>query len=108
MNDLFPGENIHLRGARGQVTQWTTHDEIDWKARVVCGDCNNGWMSDLENDHAKPVLTPLITGDTTRIEINQQAARSIDRPLGIQNCGSVGSGAPSLLSMLSKAREGTA
>jgi hypothetical protein len=77
MNDLFPGENIHLREARGQVTQWKTRDEIDWKARVVCGDCNNGWMSDLENDHAKPVLTPLITGDATRMEITQQVARSI-------------------------------
>lgn len=77
MNDLFPGENIHSRDARGKVTHWKTRDGIDWKVRVVCGDCNNGWMSDLENDHAKPVLTPLISGDATKMEITQQVARSI-------------------------------
>ncbi|MEL6960238.1 MAG: hypothetical protein AAGL89_14925 [Pseudomonadota bacterium] len=30
--------------------------------RVVCKDCNSGWMSELENE-AKPILTPLILGD---------------------------------------------
>ena len=53
---------------------WKPGHNKRWKARVVCGDCNNGWMSDLENDHAKPVLTPLITGDATKMEIIQQVA----------------------------------
>ena len=28
--------------------------KLDWKAKVVCEDCNHGWMSELENGHAKP------------------------------------------------------
>jgi hypothetical protein len=32
----------------GKVITWE-HDELNAKARVVCGACNNGWMSDLEN-----------------------------------------------------------
>jgi len=35
---------------------------MDWKVRVVCEKCNNTWMSDIEHNHAKPVLTPLVTG----------------------------------------------
>ena len=31
----------------------------DFKARCVCRDCNNGWMSDLEGD-ARPVLSALM------------------------------------------------
>ncbi len=77
MNTLFPGENIHQREARGKRAQWTTHDEIDWKARVVCETCNTGWMSNIESKHAKPVLTPLITGHNVRTEITQEIARSI-------------------------------
>lgn len=29
------------------------------KAKVVCQDCNNGWMSDLENE-TKPILSPMV------------------------------------------------
>ena len=32
----------------GQVITWE-HEELNAKARVVCGQCNSGWMSDLEN-----------------------------------------------------------
>jgi hypothetical protein len=35
--------------------------------RDVCGRCNNGWMSQLE-DVAKRVLTPCILGESSRIE----------------------------------------
>jgi hypothetical protein len=77
MDELFPGENIHHRESRGERTEWTTHDEIDWKARVVCEPCNNGWMSEIESKRAKPVLTPLITGDTTPNEITQKTASSM-------------------------------
>jgi hypothetical protein len=33
---------------------------INIKAVVVCGKCNNGWMSDLENNHAKPAMKDVI------------------------------------------------
>jgi hypothetical protein len=32
--------------------------------QIVCGPCNNGWMSDLQTA-AKPTLIPLITGKST-------------------------------------------
>ena len=31
---------------------------MDMKIPVVCSACNNGWMSRLETEHAKPVLDP--------------------------------------------------
>jgi hypothetical protein len=39
--------------------------------REVCGACNSGWMSRLE-DHAKRVLTPLILGESGVIELEDQ------------------------------------
>jgi hypothetical protein len=41
------------------------------KMRVVCEDCNNGWMSELE-DSIKPILTPLILGNPSTIDQSQQ------------------------------------
>jgi hypothetical protein len=32
------------------------------RVNVVCKTCNEGWMSDLENDHAKPLIAPMILG----------------------------------------------
>lgn len=49
---------------------------IDWRAKVVCEECNNTWMSDIENEHGRPVLTPLIEGDKA-IPIDQGRAKSI-------------------------------
>jgi len=77
MNELFPGENVHLREARGKKTEWATYDEIDWKAKVVCEPCNNGWMSEIEGKQAKPVLTPLISGATIPTEITQKVASTL-------------------------------
>lgn len=51
-------------------------DSIDYKVKAVCKSCNEGWMSDIEGGHAKPVLTPLITGELD-IPITSSDARSI-------------------------------
>jgi hypothetical protein len=37
-------------------------DALDLKVKRVCGGCNSGWMSQLE-EAAKPLLTPLILGE---------------------------------------------
>lgn len=37
-------------------------EALDLKVKRVCGSCNSGWMSRLEDD-AKPLLTPLILGE---------------------------------------------
>ena len=39
--------------------------QLNSKLAVVCGTCNNGWMSDLENEHAKPAMAELIISDKT-------------------------------------------
>jgi hypothetical protein len=41
--------------------------------RDVCGPCNNGWMSQLE-DVAKRTLTPFILGEPGRLARNDQGA----------------------------------
>jgi hypothetical protein len=37
--------------------------KLDEKFPVVCNECNHGWMSDLENRHAKPAIKDLILSD---------------------------------------------
>jgi hypothetical protein len=40
---------------------------------VVCGDCNHGWMNDLENA-ARPLLEPMIAGRRTTLDKPEQRA----------------------------------
>jgi hypothetical protein len=44
------------------MKQWETQS-FDLKAKVVCAQCNNGWISDLENKEGKPLLKDLIRHD---------------------------------------------
>ena len=43
----------------------------DWKIKCVCGgqhhSCNNGWMRHLIEDKARPILIPLMNGDSVRL-----------------------------------------
>jgi hypothetical protein len=41
------------------------------RLRVVCKTCNNGWMSRLQN-RAKPILIPLLTGESATLSILDQ------------------------------------
>lgn len=45
------------------------------KLRVVCGACNNGWISRLQ-ERAKPHLLPLIQGDVTAFDVSTQTCLS--------------------------------
>jgi hypothetical protein len=75
MHPLFAGNGVmRFQTAQQQWTVPTAH--IDWRAKVVCKNCNNTWMSRIEDEHGKPVLTPLIEGDKV-VSIGQTAARSI-------------------------------
>jgi hypothetical protein len=48
-------------------------DIRDWQVRCVCQKtCNNGWMRQLVEDRARPVLLPLIRGEEMRITPAQQ------------------------------------
>jgi hypothetical protein len=63
MRDLFPGRRTGwFKNDKMEEPKHFEADSIDWTAKVVCESCNNGWMSDIESQHAKPALTPLITG----------------------------------------------
>ncbi len=46
---------------------------LTWAARVVCGRCNNGWMSEVENA-AATVLVPLLRGAPGLLTPDDQAA----------------------------------
>lgn len=41
------------------------------KLRIVCGQCNGGWMSDLQQ-RAKPLLLSLIHGEATALDADSQ------------------------------------
>lgn len=45
---------------------------INKRLRVVCGSCNGGWMSRLE-ERTKPILISLIQGDVGELAVEQQA-----------------------------------
>lgn len=63
MNVFFPGkERFVSRDAVGRVISDRVSGSLDWKARVVCEECNGGWMSDIESNHAKPAMSDLIKG----------------------------------------------
>jgi hypothetical protein len=78
VRDLFPGttDAYYIGGSSNRNERFVT-EKIDWKAKVVCDKCNNTWMSDIENVHGNPVLTPLVTGRETDLPITQTMARSI-------------------------------
>ena len=42
------------------------------RVRVVCRECNNGWMSVLQNE-AKPILVPLLKGEKTILHRKAQS-----------------------------------
>src|SRR5436190_17415875 len=50
--------------------------KLDEKLPVVCERCNNEWMSDLENQHAKPAIKDLIVSDKL-VTLNPQRLESI-------------------------------
>jgi hypothetical protein len=77
ISQLLPGQKRLTFGSENPniTTKWVS-PELNWKAKVVCGRCNNQWMSDIENAHAKPAMTDLILG-RSGIPIDQSRASSI-------------------------------
>ena len=73
MEALFPGPKTYLDIMRRR--NWVS-SHLNWKAKVVCITCNNGWMSEIEQVHAMPAMTDLIAGKLD-IPIDQSRAYSI-------------------------------
>jgi hypothetical protein len=81
MSELVPPEPTHIfhrQFARDQQVQIWESKSINAKARVVCANCNNGWMSKLEQDHAKPAMQSLIVLDDPAI-LDEQRVHALVR-----------------------------
>ena len=77
MSKLLPGKKrLTMRGTDRKVINTRVAPTINWKAKVVCRDCNVGWMSRLENQHAKPAMADLMLGKMD-IPIHQTRADSL-------------------------------
>jgi hypothetical protein len=50
-----------------------TGDPLNANVRVVCSNCNNGWMSQIQKN-AKPHLIPLFKGESVWLDKKTQAA----------------------------------
>ena len=51
---------------------------FDITAKVVCATCNNGWMSQLENDEARPAMQDMILSDNP-VSLSPKRVQSIAR-----------------------------
>src|SRR5258708_31591639 len=46
-------------------------DHLDAQVRIVCSECNSGWLSQIQNA-AKPLLIPLFEGSSCTLNQNSQ------------------------------------
>jgi hypothetical protein len=63
--ELFPDIRVIFRkqfAHDGMIKEW--EGSMDCTTNVVCKQCNEGWMSDLESNHAKPSMQAMILGDS--------------------------------------------
>lgn len=77
------GNEKHTFGSRTHMNKEMTHDGVyerpgllySLKIRVVCQSCNNGWMSQVENE-TKPILLRMINGESHKIKDGELATLS--------------------------------
>lgn len=58
-------------GVRTALSEWITSDAPEFTAKCVCGECNGGWMSNIESA-AIPIMTPMIQGEAVQLDRNAQ------------------------------------
>lgn len=58
-----------------RLPSWNVHQPT-LKIRCVCDQCNNGWMSRLEN-RVQPLLQPLVTGESGSLDMGGQTEIAI-------------------------------
>jgi hypothetical protein len=80
MRGLFPDSEHFVFSKRlhpdTEITRWGPTRGIDLTAKVVCEQCNNGWMSDIESTYAAPAMKDIIRSDT-RVVLDVQRLTSI-------------------------------
>jgi hypothetical protein len=92
LTSLFPQEVMVTNQFTGSKNQeWLTRI-FQHKAKIVCADCNGGWMCQLEKD-VKPILTKLIKVEKfTLNEVEQSAvAFWVQKTILMLNRGTPGS-----------------
>lgn len=80
MGRLFPTKKIRFvqRDEKYNVVKTWTSPEVDLTTKVVCKECNEGWMSNLEDRHAKPAMTDLILA-RDHISVSPSRAMAVAR-----------------------------
>jgi len=65
MNRLLSVTRVtfHELDSEGSTRRHWFATELNMKPKVVCTKCNNEWMSDIENNYAKPAMVDLILGN---------------------------------------------
>jgi hypothetical protein len=68
---------MHIFGLTGDLESWVVQDRPAFSRRVkiVCADCNSGWMSRLETA-ARPIFEPLMPG-TRRVILQPSEQRTL-------------------------------
>jgi hypothetical protein len=64
--DMEP--STHHAGALNRLPREWSAPPYATTVRMVCGDCNSGWLSHLEAE-AKPIIAPLIRGEGRRLPL---------------------------------------
>lgn len=80
MSKLFgnPTFRIQMRDNDDNILRQWKNDEIDITVNVVCKPCNEGWMSDLEEEHARPAMSEMILGHSVP-SLDSSRAKAIAR-----------------------------
>ena len=68
LQDLKPVHPIHIRIGK-TISKWVDKPEV--RVKCVCQKCNNGWMSDIENEN-KPHMLAMMNGEPIVLESQQQ------------------------------------
>jgi hypothetical protein len=69
INGILPKSTYTFKRVETRTQKESTWsgEELNLKARVVCGKCNHGWMSDIEKNEGKPALSPLIRDTSPKV-----------------------------------------
>jgi len=76
MGKLLPDKKHIFRKQLAEDAEMKTWEanKMNLKAHVVCAKCNNEWMSDLENNHARPAMQDLILSDNPVLLTHERTA----------------------------------
>jgi hypothetical protein len=62
---------VTLTRPDGETRSWAERETASQEIATVCGDCNHGWMNDLEKA-ARPILVPMLNGRRLPLDRPQQ------------------------------------